>query len=186
MKDLFSTSFTLGILGGGQLGKMLLAETCRYDLRTKVLDPSPEAPCRIGSNEFEVGDLKDESRVLEFARGVDVLTIEIEHVSTSALRKLKEQGIPVHPDPGALSIIQDKGAQKKFYQSQGIPTAPFAVFPGPRLNLGGDCERPLDLALRLEELYRWLRWVRCFRPADGYGPDEHRRRTRITGGNDRF
>ncbi len=160
MKDLFSTSFTLGILGGGQLGKMLLAETCRYDLRTKVLDPSPEAPCRIGSNEFEVGDLKDESRVLEFARGVDVLTIEIEHVSTSALRKLKEQGIPVHPDPGALSIIQDKGAQKKFYQSQGIPTAPFAVFP--------------DRASTLEAIAkdRWTLpcvWKSCTGGYDGFG-----------------
>lgn len=128
MKDLFSTPFTLGILGGGQLGKMMLTETRKYDLRTKVLDPSPEAPCRIGSNEFEVGDLKDTERVLEFAKEVDVLTIEIEHVSTEALRQIKASGIPVHPDPEALAIIQDKGTQKEFYSAHSIPTAPFEVF----------------------------------------------------------
>ncbi|MCE2495304.1 MAG: 5-(carboxyamino)imidazole ribonucleotide synthase [Flavobacteriales bacterium] len=127
MKDLFSTSFTLGVLGGGQLGKMMLTETRKYDLRTKVMDPSPEAPCRIGSNEFEVGDLKDEARVLEFAKNVDVLTIEIEHVSTEALRKIKASGTPVHPDPEVLAIIQDKGTQKDFYSEKGIPTAPFEL-----------------------------------------------------------
>lgn len=128
MNDFFSSSFTLGILGGGQLGKMLLTETRKYDIQTKVLDPSPEAPCRIGSNRFEVGDLKDEARVLEFAKGVDVLTIEIEHVSTEALRKLKAQGVQVHPDPEALAIIQDKGAQKSFYKDHNIATSPFELF----------------------------------------------------------
>jgi len=128
MNDFFSSSFTLGILGGGQLGKMLLTETRKYDIQTKVLDPSPEAPCRIGSNHFEVGDLKDEARVLEFAKGVDVLTIEIEHVSTEALRKLKAQGVQVHPDPEALAIIQDKGAQKSFYKDHNIATSPFELF----------------------------------------------------------
>ena len=128
MNDFFSSSFTLGILGGGQLGKMLLIETRKYDIKTKVLDPSHEAPCKIGSNEFEVGDLKDEARVLEFAKGVDVLTIEIEHVSTEALRKLKAQGVQVHPDPEALAIIQDKGTQKSFYGEHGIATSPFELF----------------------------------------------------------
>ena len=89
-RDYFSSNFKLGILGGGQLGKMLLTETRQYDIHTCVLDPSIAAPCRIGSNEFFVGDLKDFDAVYNFGKQVDVLTIEIEHVNVEALEKLEE------------------------------------------------------------------------------------------------
>jgi len=124
----FSSSFKLGILGGGQLGKMLLNETRKYDIHTCVLDGSPEAPCRIGSNEFFQGDLKDFDTVYKFGKTVNVLTIEIEHVNVDALERLKNEGIDVHPSPELLRIIQNKGRQKTFYKENNIPTSEFAVF----------------------------------------------------------
>lgn len=127
-RNFFSSDFKLGILGGGQLGKMLLTETRRYDIRTKVLDPSPKAPCRIGSNEFETGRLTDKERVLKFARDCDLITIEIEAVSTAALHQLESDGKMVYPPPGVLDIIKNKCRQKAFYREHGIPTADFLSF----------------------------------------------------------
>ncbi len=124
----FSSDFKLGILGGGQLGKMLLTETRRYDIRTKVLDPSPVAPCRYGSNEFEVGQLTDYETVLNFSRDCDLITIEIEGVSTQALHELQSQGKRVFPKPETLDIIKNKCRQKKFYREHGIATADFISF----------------------------------------------------------
>lgn len=123
----FSTEHTLGILGGGQLGKMLLQCTRTWDIRTKVLDPDPQAPARLSCNEFVQGDLKDFDTVYAFGQGCDVLTIEIEHVNTEALRKLKAEGVIVHPDPEALTQIKDKGLQKMFYQLHGLPSSDFAL-----------------------------------------------------------
>ena len=90
--NFFSSDFKLGILGGGQLGKMLLYETRKFDIYTKVLDASPEAPCKIVCNEFVVGNLMDFDAVYNFGRGVDLLTIEIENVNIDALEKLEEIG----------------------------------------------------------------------------------------------
>lgn len=129
-RNFFSSNFKLGILGGGQLGKMLLTETRRYDIRTKVMDPSPMAPCRFGSNEFEVGVLTDRQRVLEFSGDCDLITIEIEGVSTEALHELKAQGKKVYPKPETLDIIKNKCRQKEFYREHGIPTADFISFHG--------------------------------------------------------
>ena len=126
---LFSSPFTLGILGGGQLGKMILSETRRYDIRTAVLDPSADAPCRIACNAFTQGSLTDEGTVLSFGSQADVVTIEIEHVSLSALEKLEQMGKRVFPQPSVLKIIQNKGIQKEFYRSNNLPTADFEVFP---------------------------------------------------------
>lgn len=126
--NFFSTSFKLGILGGGQLGKMLLTETRKYDIYTSVLDPSAEAPCRIGSNAFTQGDLKDFDTVYNFGKGVDVLTIEIEHVNVEAIEKLEQEGVKVHPRPSLLRIIQNKARQKSFYKDNNIPTSPFETF----------------------------------------------------------
>ena len=126
--NLFSTSYKLGILGGGQLGKMLLTETRKYDIHTCVLDPSAEAPCRIGSNNFTQGDLKDFDTVYNFGKNVDVLTIEIEHVNVEAMEKLESEGVKVHPRPSLLRIIQNKARQKTFYKNHGIPTSPFETF----------------------------------------------------------
>ena len=129
----FSTDFTLGILGGGQLGKMLLTETLKYDIRTIVLDPSAEAPARFGCHTFFQGDLMDYDTVYQFGKQADLVTFEIENVNVDALERLESEGIKVYPTPKSLRIIQDKGAQKAFYKAHGIPTAPFEPFPSPVL-----------------------------------------------------
>lgn len=124
----FSTDFKLGILGGGQLGKMLLTETRKYDIYTCVLDPSAEAPCRIGSNVFVQGSLKDFETVYNFGKGVNVLTIEIEHVNVEAMERLEQEGVEVHPKPALLRNVQNKARQKQFYRDNNIPTSRFEVF----------------------------------------------------------
>ncbi len=128
MPHYFSSDFTLGILGGGQLGKMLLTETRKFDITTKVLDPSPDAPCRIACNTFVQGNLTDFNTVYNFGKDVEVLTIEIENVNVEALEKLQTEGIKVYPSPQTIKNIQNKATQKQFYATHGIPTAPFQVF----------------------------------------------------------
>lgn len=124
----FSSSQTIGILGGGQLGKMLLTTTRQWDINTKVMDPSNQAPGRISCNTFVVGDLMDYDKVVEFGKNVDILTIEIENVNTAALATLEKQGVKVYPQASVLKTIQNKCHQKKFYKSNNIPTAPFQLF----------------------------------------------------------
>lgn len=126
--EYFSSDFTLGILGGGQLGKMLLYETRKFDIRTKVMDTSEEAPCKIACNEFVLGSLMDFDAVYDFGKDVDVLTIEIENVNLDALEKLEDEGKKVFPPTKALRIIQNKAKQKLFYIDNGIPTADFHRF----------------------------------------------------------
>ena len=129
----FSTDFTLGILGGGQLGKMLLSETLKYDIRTIVLDPSGEAPARFGCHAFSQGDLMDFDTVYQFGKQADLVTFEIENVNVDALEQLEREGVKVYPTPKSLRIIQDKGSQKAFYREHEIPTAPFEAFDSPTL-----------------------------------------------------
>lgn len=128
LMNYFSSDFIVGILGGGQLGKMLLTETRKFDIQTYVLDPSDEAPCKIGSNKFFQGDLMDFETVYNFGKQVDVLTFEIEHVNVAALEKLEAEGIKVYPSPKTLKQIQNKGVQKDFYTEKAIPTAPYIRF----------------------------------------------------------
>ena len=128
MPHYFSSDFTLGILGGGQLGKMLLTETRKFDITTKVLDPSPDAPCRIACNTFVQGNLTDFNTVYNFGKDVEVLTIEIENVNVEALEKLQTEGVKVYPSPQTIKNIQNKATQKQFYATHGIPTASFQVF----------------------------------------------------------
>lgn len=128
MINYFSSNFKLGILGGGQLGKMLLYETRKFDIQTHVLDPSDEAPCKIAANIFSIGDLMDYNTVLEFGRKVDLLTIEIEKVNIEALKQLEKEGLKIYPSPQTLDKIQDKSIQKQFYATHNIPTSPFKVF----------------------------------------------------------
>lgn len=128
MPHYFSSDFTLGILGGGQLGKMLLTETRKFDITTKVLDPSPDAPCRIACNTFVQGNLTDFNTVYNFGKDVEVLTIEIENVNVEALEKLQTEGVKVYPSPQTIKNIQNKATQKQFYATHGIPIAPFQVF----------------------------------------------------------
>ena len=128
MPHYFSSNFTLGILGGGQLGKMLLTETRKFDITTKVLDPSADAPCRIACNTFVQGALTDFDTVYNFGKEVDVLTIEIENVNVDALKKLQSEGVKVYPTPQTIELIQNKATQKQFYATHNIPTTPFHRF----------------------------------------------------------
>ena len=121
----FSSDFKLGILGGGQLGKMLLFDTRKFDIQTYVLDPSEEAPCKIACNHFFQGDLMDFETVYNFGKQVDVLTFEIELVNLEALEKLENEGKKVYPSPKTLKLIQNKGIQKEFYLKHTIPTSKF-------------------------------------------------------------
>lgn len=128
MINYFSSNFKLGILGGGQLGKMLLYETRKLDIHTVIMDPSNEAPCKIAANTFIQGDLMNYDAVLEFGRKVDLLTFEIESVNVAALKQLESEGIKVFPSPSTLEKICDKVVQKQFYTDHNIPTAAFTAF----------------------------------------------------------
>ena len=119
----FSSDFKLGILGGGQLGKMLLTETRKFDITTFVLDPSNEAPAQFGATKFFVGSLLDYETVYQFGKMCNAITIEIENVNVDALEKLEEEGHIVFPPPKTLRLIQNKGKQKDFYVENNIPTS---------------------------------------------------------------
>uniref|UniRef100_UPI00404AFE76 5-(carboxyamino)imidazole ribonucleotide synthase n=1 Tax=Flavobacterium sp. TaxID=239 RepID=UPI00404AFE76 len=121
--NFFSSNFTIGILGGGQLGKMMLAETRKFDIQTYVLDPSSEAPAQFGAHQFFQGDLMDFQTVYDFGKKVNVLTIEIENVNIQALEQLEKEGLPVYPSSKTLQVIQNKGVQKDFYVANHIPTS---------------------------------------------------------------
>ena len=124
----FSSDFKLGILGGGQLGKMLLTETRKFDIQTLVLYPSEEAPSRFGCNAFYRGTLLDYYTVYQFGKMVNLLTIEIENVNLDALDALEKEGLPIFPSPKTLRLIQNKGRQKDFYVENYIPTSPHQRF----------------------------------------------------------
>ena len=118
----------LGILGGGQLGKMLCQAASCWELPIYALDTSIKFPAGPYCKGFQEGSFKNYEDVVGFGRQMDVLTIEIEHVNTDALRLLQAEGKTVHPDPDALDIIKDKGLQKQFYAKHQIPTAPFELY----------------------------------------------------------
>lgn len=124
----FSSNFKLGILGGGQLGKMMLYDTRKFDIYTCVIDPSPDAPARLACDEFTVGDLLDYDTVVNFGKKVNVLTFEIENVNVDALETLEDEGVKVFPSSKTLRIIQNKATQKLFYRDHNIPTANFSRF----------------------------------------------------------
>jgi 5-(carboxyamino)imidazole ribonucleotide synthase len=124
----FSSDFKLGILGGGQLGKMLLSETRKFDIQTLVLEPSEEAPARLSCNKFVKGSLMDFDTVYQFGKMVDLLTIEIENVNLDALDQLEKEGLPIYPSLKTLRLIQNKGKQKDYYVANDIPTSPHQRF----------------------------------------------------------
>ena len=125
--NFYSKDFKLGMLGGGQLGKMFIQEAVNYNIQVCVLDPDKNAPCRLIAHEFQQGDFKDYQSVLDFGKDKNVLTIEIEHVNTDALKQLESDGVKVFPQPHILELIKDKGLQKQFYKENNIPTAPFVL-----------------------------------------------------------
>ena len=124
----FSSKHKLGILGGGQLGKMMLYNTRKFDINTSVLDPNNEAPSRLACNHFVQGDLMDFETVFNFGKKVDTLTIEIENVNVEALKALEKEGVKVYPDSNTLATIQNKAEQKRFYIKHQLPTAAFKAY----------------------------------------------------------
>ncbi|MDP9956287.1 5-(carboxyamino)imidazole ribonucleotide synthase [Epilithonimonas hungarica] len=119
----------IGILGGGQLGRMFIQEALKYDDEFYVLDPNPECSC-VSISHFTRGNFNDYDTVLEFGRDKDVVTIEIEHVSADALEELENQGVKVVPNSKIIKIIQQKILQKKFYEENRIPSPEFEIMDG--------------------------------------------------------
>ncbi len=118
---------TLGILGGGQLGRMLIQSAIDFNIDVRILDPDINAPCKDIATHFTHGSLTDFETVYAFGQHCDIITIEIENVNTEALKKLQSEGKKVFPQPEAIALIQDKRKQKQFYKEKGIPTADFIL-----------------------------------------------------------
>lgn len=117
----------LGILGGGQLGRMLIQEAINYNVTTLILDPDTDAPCKHIANYFECGSITDFDTVYRFGKKADIITIEIEKVNIEALDQLEKEGKQVYPQARVIRLIQDKGVQKQFFKENNIPTAPFQL-----------------------------------------------------------
>ena len=118
---------TLGIIGGGQLGRMVIQSAINYNVDVHILDPDPNAPCKDIAQKFIEGKLTDFDAVYNFGKDCDVITIEIEHVNTEALLQLEKEGKKVFPQPHIIKMIQDKREQKQFYLKNSIPTAEFVL-----------------------------------------------------------
>ena len=127
MKTWYGNNFKLGVLGAGQLGRMLIQEAINWNVHVYTLDGDPEAPCAKISHEFTCGSITDYETVLNFGKDKNLITVEIENVNIEALEELEKSGIPVFPQPRVLRIIRDKGIQKQFYKDHGIPTADFRL-----------------------------------------------------------
>ncbi|MFZ4262639.1 5-(carboxyamino)imidazole ribonucleotide synthase [Sphingobacterium sp. HJSM2_6] len=121
----FYADMRLGILGGGQLGRMFIQEAINFNVNIHVLDPDPNAPCKKLCNQFEVGSLSDYDTVYNFGKDLDMITIEIEKVNVDALEALEQEGVLVYPQARVIRLIQDKGLQKQFFKQNDIPTAAF-------------------------------------------------------------
>lgn len=125
-KDFYG-DLQLGVLGGGQLGRMLIQEAINYNVNVHILDPDKNAPCRKLCNRFECGSLSDFETVYNFGKDLDMITIEIEKVNVDALEKLEEEGVLVYPQSRIIRLIQDKGLQKQFFKQNDIPTSAFQL-----------------------------------------------------------
>src|SRR6478672_8414419 len=117
----------IGILGGGQLGRMLLQAAANYPVETYVMENDPECPSAHLCHHFVQGNITNFDDVIRFGQGLDAITIEIESVNGDALEALEKQGVRIYPKPSALRIIKNKILQKDFYKGIGVPTAPFVV-----------------------------------------------------------
>lgn len=117
----------IGVLGGGQLGRMMIQSAMNFNLDISVIDPDPNAPCSTLVEEFTVGKLTDAETVYNFGKDKDLITIEIENVSVEGLKKLQAEGKVVYPQPQIIELIQDKRKQKTFYKANRIPTADFIL-----------------------------------------------------------
>ena len=123
-----SKDFKIGVLGGGQLGRMLIQEAIDLDIHLHMMDPDPNAPCSSIAHSFTCGSITDYESVIEFGMDKHLVTVEIENVNIEALETLEEKGVKIFPQPRVLRTIKDKGTQKQFYTDFGIPTAPFKLY----------------------------------------------------------
>lgn len=127
MKKTFYGNLKVGILGGGQLGRMWIQNALNYNVTCSVIDPDANAPCKNICDEFTVGDITDFDTVYKFGQTVDLITIEIEKVNVEALEKLASEGKLVYPQPSIIKMIRDKGVQKQWMKDHGIPTSDFQL-----------------------------------------------------------
>jgi 5-(carboxyamino)imidazole ribonucleotide synthase len=127
MNKPFYQDLKLGILGGGQLGRMLIQSCVDFNINTSILDADPSSPCKEFASEFILGDPTNYDDVINFGKNLDLITIEVENVNTEALSKLQKMGKKVFPQPEVIKLIQDKRSQKQFYKKYGIPTAEFVL-----------------------------------------------------------
>ena len=134
MKTWYGKDFKLGILGAGQLGRMIIQESINWNVHIYTLDSDPEAPCSKISHEFMCGSITDHETVINFGKDKDLITVEIENVNIEALEELERAGVAVFPQPRVLRIIRDKGIQKQFYADNGIPTADFRLIEAGEIN----------------------------------------------------
>ena len=125
---MFSSNKIIGILGGGQLGKMTLEVSNKWGIKIYILDPDENCPSKSLCNKFFQGDLMDFNTVYNFGKEVDIITIEIENINVEALEQLKKENKIVYPQPQVLKIVQDKSLQKEFYFKNNIPSTPFRIF----------------------------------------------------------
>lgn len=132
MNKTFYGNLKLGILGGGQLGRMWIQNALNYNVTSYVIDPDANAPCKNICDEFTVGDITDFDTVYEFGQKVDLITIEIEKVNVEALEKLEQEGKLVYPQPSIIKMIRDKGVQKQWMKDHGIPTSDFLLIENKR------------------------------------------------------
>ncbi|MBO72436.1 MAG: 5-(carboxyamino)imidazole ribonucleotide synthase [Flavobacteriales bacterium] len=148
MEKGFSTNIKIGVLGGGQLGRMLQQKALDFGLDLAFIDPDSNAPCKEISSRFFKGDFKDFETVYSFGKTRDILTIEIEHVNVEALKKLENEGVKVFPQPNIIKTIQDKGLQKVFYKKNNIPTSDFYLIEGKEEILAFEEEFPFMQKMR--------------------------------------
>lgn len=127
MSKKFYGDLKVGVLGGGQLGRMMIQSAIDLNVAIHVLDPDEEAPCRQIASHFQAGSITDFDTVYHFGKTCDLITIEIENVNAGALAELEKEGKKVFPEPRVIKLIQDKREQKKFFEENGLPTAPFVL-----------------------------------------------------------
>ncbi|MDO7613986.1 MAG: 5-(carboxyamino)imidazole ribonucleotide synthase [Crocinitomicaceae bacterium] len=147
-KNWNSKEFKIGVLGGGQLGRMLIQEAINLNLHIHIMDPDQNAPCASIAQTFTCAAITDFDAVMEFGKDKNLITVEIENVNIEALEMLEKSGVQVYPQPHVLKIIKDKGTQKQFYKKNGIPTSPFVIFDSAEELMNASIKLPAVQKLR--------------------------------------
>ncbi len=133
-------SLKIGVLGGGQLGRMFALAAGNFGIQPYFLEKAKDFPAGLVSQNVTIGDFTNEKDVYNFGKEMDIITIEIENVNTAALHQLKKEGKKVFPDPSLIEMIKDKGTQKEFYKANGLPTSDFVFI-----------QNKVDLLYKLEK-----------------------------------